>query len=84
MKSCSGNNNGVSFKYSSTFSRELVLSLLLSSRLFPESVETREPLESAWWTELMLGVELCGEAAGTKHKKLQIVCCMSEDGINHK
>lgn len=31
-----------------TFSSELVLSLLLSSRLFPESVEIREPLESAW------------------------------------
>lgn len=31
-----------------TFSRELVLSLLLSSRLFPESVEIKEPLESAW------------------------------------
>lgn len=34
--------------YECTFSRELVLSLLLSRRLFPESVETREPLESAW------------------------------------
>lgn len=55
-------------KYSSTFSRELVLSLLLSSRLFPESVDTREPLESAWWTELTLGVELWGEAAVTGHK----------------
>lgn len=52
----------------STFSKELVLSLLLSSRLFPESVETKEPLESAWSTELTFGVELWGEAAGTQHK----------------
>lgn len=63
-----------------TFSKELVLSLLLSRRLFPESVETREPLESAWWTELTLGVELWGDAAGIKYKKL-LVCCMSEDNF---
>jgi len=65
-----------------TFSRELVLSLLLSSRLFPESVETREPLESACCTELMLGVELWGEATGTRGRQNIYISGMSEDGIS--
>lgn len=41
-----------------TLSRELVF----SGMLFPESVLIREPRESAWRTEPMLGVEVWGEA----------------------
>lgn len=40
-----------------TLSRELPLSLFFSGRLFPESVLMSEPRESAWRTELMLGVD---------------------------
>lgn len=51
---------------SCTLSRELPLSLFFSDRLLPESVLMSEPRESAWRTELMLGVdEVWGEAVKT-------------------
>ncbi|TNN43605.1 hypothetical protein EYF80_046188 [Liparis tanakae] len=40
-----------------TLSRELPLSLFFSEKLLPESVLMSEPRESAWRTELMLGVD---------------------------
>jgi len=46
-----------------TLSRELLFSLCLSGRLFPESVLIREPLESALLTLLIFGVDVVyGEA----------------------
>jgi len=55
-----------------TLSRELLLSLCLSGRLFPESVLIREPLESAFLTQLIFGVEVVyGEAKQRKWKNLK-------------
>lgn len=46
-----------------TLSRELLFSIFLSGKLFPESVLMRDPLESAFFTLLMFGVEVVyGEA----------------------
>jgi hypothetical protein len=46
-----------------TLSKELLFSLFLSGRLLPESVLMRDPLESAFLTLLMFGVEVVyGEA----------------------
>lgn len=54
-----------------TLSKELLLSLFLSRRLFPESVLIRDPLESAFLTLLMFGVdEVCGEAAEDRKQLL--------------
>lgn len=53
---------------SCTFSRELPFSLLLSGRLLPESVLMRDPRESAWRTELMLGVDDVWGDAGRKRR----------------
>lgn len=58
---------------SCTLSRELPLSLFFSDRLLPESVLMSEPRESAWRTELMLGVdEVWGEAVKTNKQRFFI------------
>lgn len=65
---------------SRTLSRELPLSWFFSDRLLPESVLMREPRESAWRTELMLGVdEVWGDAVKQTNKGFRImkakICC---------
>lgn len=52
-----------------TLSRELLFSPCLSGRLFPESVLIRDPLESAFLTQLTFGVEEVYGVAGEKSKK---------------
>lgn len=57
-----------------TLSRELLFSGFLSGRLFPESVLMREPLESAFLTLLMLGVEaVYGDAEWTRKRDPALV-----------
>lgn len=57
-----------------TLSRELPLSLCFSGRLLPESVLMSEPRESAWRTELMLGVDdVWGEAVRTQRSSFILI-----------
>lgn len=67
-----------------TLSRELLFSGFLSGRLFPESVLMREPLESAFLTLLMLGVEAVYGEAKRKVKQDQVLVRQHEMKINTK
>lgn len=67
-----------------TLSRELLFSGFLSGRLFPESVLMREPLESAFLTLLMLGVEAVYGEAKRKLKQDQVFVREHKIKINTK
>lgn len=59
--------------------------LVFSGRLFPESVLTREPRESAWRTGPMLGVEVWGEATHRRNR-IHIIRSFTEtsaDNLNN-